>query len=747
LWAYRQTLEHPLEKRKRMQYGINTILVVLIIFASIGLWPVTAAQAKKPHGIILISLDTLRADHLGCYGYHRNTSPSIDDFAKESIVFENAAVQSPWTLPSHMSIMTSLYPSFHGVLKKSSRLGDNHVTLAELLRREGYQTAAFTDGGNVGSIFGFSRGFDLYEENWVGIAETIPKVKKWLDGNGSKPFFLFIHCYDIHSPYNPPPPYNSLFHDFPYRGNLVPSTPTLLSTVNNKENASRITEEDIRHFIALYDGGIRYTDDHIGSFLTYLRESGLYDESLIIITSDHGEEFMEHGAFSHWQLYYRPNLHVPLITHIPGYAGKEIRIDNLVESIDLLPTILDIAGLPSHKRAQGNSLLPLVKQKSTSLPAFLQKVFSRPEEVETVSFAENHTHTPDWAIIQDDYQMISLNNFFEVELFNLKNDPLAQKDIARGHGSLIEQLLLRYNDLYSTKPTYTESSFELDEQSRRQLEALGYIDPAKQASRDTNDADQDGIDNEDDNCPHFQNPGQEDSDQDRVGDVCDSCPETPNPLQENQDFDWIGDACDTCVDTDWDGYGNPGFSNNCQEDNCPTIFNPRQEDTDGDGTGDACEMLQVESHWMEAEQAGTIQYPLMVADDKKASKGKYVYSEYGTANQYTPGKTMASYRVTVDQPGVYLLWGRVSAAGGRNDSFFVQVDNGANTVWNVQVGKNWHWDMVKSGRKTHPVIFPLTAGEHTIKIKLRENGTKLDKLLLTNDTNLVPAGKGKPAQK
>ena len=144
-----------------MTYEKKTIVVALILFAGIVLWSATAAQAKKPHGIILISLDTLRADHLGCYGYHRNTSPSIDDFAKESIIFENAAVQSPWTLPSHMSIMTSLYPSFHGVIKKSSRLGDNHLALAELLQMEGYQTAAFTDGGNVGSVFGFNRGFDL----------------------------------------------------------------------------------------------------------------------------------------------------------------------------------------------------------------------------------------------------------------------------------------------------------------------------------------------------------------------------------------------------------------------------------------------------------------------------------------------------------------------------------------------------------------------------------------------------------
>ena len=243
-------------------------VVLSILFFCMCPWCVLPAPAKNPHGIILISLDTLRADHLGCYGYQRNTSPSIDAFARESIVFENAVVQSPWTLPSHMSIMTSLYPSFHGVTNKSSRLADEHTTLAELLQESGYQTAAFTDGGLVSGEFGFNQGFDVYEDEWIGIANILPKAEKWLDNNASKPFFLFIHCYDIHEPYNPPPPYNSIFHDFTYSGHLVPSS-TILTAA--RKGQVTVTNEDLRHFIALYDGGIRYTDEKIGEFLSYLR--------------------------------------------------------------------------------------------------------------------------------------------------------------------------------------------------------------------------------------------------------------------------------------------------------------------------------------------------------------------------------------------------------------------------------------------------------------------------------------------
>ena len=249
------------------------VLLVLIILVSTGSSDrVTASTRQPPKGIILISLDTLRADHLGSYGYHRDTSPHIDALAKESILFENAVVQSPWTLPSHMSIMTSLYPSFHGVDEFSFRLADEHVTLAELLKEHGYQTAAFTDGVWMRAVTGMNQGFDMYDDQGVHIANILPKVEKWLDANRSKPFFLFIHCYDIHVPYNPPPPYNTMFHDFTYTGHLAPNGKTF-TAINEKKLS--VTDEDVRHFIALYDGGIRYTDAKIGEFLSYLRNRGL----------------------------------------------------------------------------------------------------------------------------------------------------------------------------------------------------------------------------------------------------------------------------------------------------------------------------------------------------------------------------------------------------------------------------------------------------------------------------------------
>ena len=183
-------------KRKSLALSLIITIIFLIgcLFVLYSYYVDTfPKKAKTPKGIILISLDTLRADHLGCYGYHRNTSPKIDVFAKEGILFENALVQSSWTLPSHMSIMTSLYPFSHGVQKKDQRLSEDHLTLAELLREGKYRTAGFVDGGYLSAVFGFDQGFEIYIDQWVGIADILPKAQKWLTENKSKPFFLFIH--------------------------------------------------------------------------------------------------------------------------------------------------------------------------------------------------------------------------------------------------------------------------------------------------------------------------------------------------------------------------------------------------------------------------------------------------------------------------------------------------------------------------------------------------------------------------
>jgi hypothetical protein len=331
----------------------------------------------------------------------------------------------------------------------------------------------------------------------------------------------------------------------------------------------------------------------------------------------------------------------------------------------------------------------------------------------------------------------------EDELFNLTTDPLAQNNIAEEHNTLVDRLLATYQELNEKKPPSSSTRAQLNGQTQAQLAALGYIDSSDTGSiQENTDSDNDGIPDNQDNCHEIPNPNQEDADMDSAGDVCDNCLEIVNPNQEDLDEDLIGDACDQCVDTDWDGYGNPGFpKNDCAQDNCPTIFNPAQGDADKDGIGDDCEFSSYEYHWLEAEHARSIVTPALAASDKTASGERYIVAPNGTGSYHEPGSILATYAVNIAQAGGYVLWGRVIAANAQDDSFFVQLDDDMQNTWDVATGNFWQWDLVNNRNRSDPVKFNLTEGEHLIKISLREDGTKLDKLLLTNNLDFVPGSK------
>jgi arylsulfatase A-like enzyme len=284
--------------------------------------PSTSAdgQAQWPptiNKVVLISLDTLRADHLGAYGYSRNTSPSIDAFARESFVFDRTLAPAPNTPPSQMSMMTSLYPGRHGFTGNNDALAPEIETLAQRLRKAGLQTAGFVDGGFLSAEFGFARGFDVYDDEGGGLAEILPRAIRWLDTHDEDPFFLFLHTYDIHAPYISPAPFDGMFHETPYDGDVIPTSQRLAKLFMDP---SALTPEILRHFVDSYDEGIRYADSKMGDLIRYLDQRGRLEDTLVIITSDHGEEFGEHGSVIHWQLYYQPNLRVPLIVRPPGGA-------------------------------------------------------------------------------------------------------------------------------------------------------------------------------------------------------------------------------------------------------------------------------------------------------------------------------------------------------------------------------------------------------------------------------------------
>ncbi len=338
---------------------IRTRRILHAVWANpVIVWPV---NRKARPNVLLISLDTLRADRLSVYGHRHRTSPHIDELARRGVLFENVIAAAPFTLASHMSIMTGCYPSFHHTnLVKTDRLPDSITTLAEILYRQGYRTMAITGGGQVSADYGFGRGFESYTEFTLkedDLPAKLRMLEPWLRENGNRPFFVFLHTYKIHAPYRPKPEFLKVFESS-YHGTVDGELATLRQI--NKQRLT-LTPADVAHLEALYDAEIREVDEALGKLFDFLRKTGLNENTLVVLTSDHGEEFGEHGLWGmHSHTLYDELLKVPLIFVLPGKLPQGKRVRNLVSAIDILPTILDLVGVTPNNAYQGHSLIPLM---------------------------------------------------------------------------------------------------------------------------------------------------------------------------------------------------------------------------------------------------------------------------------------------------------------------------------------------------------------------------------------------------
>jgi arylsulfatase A-like enzyme len=300
--------------------------------------------------VILIVLDTLRADHLGFYGYERDTSPHLDAFARDSVAFRYAFTAAPWTPPSVVTMLTGLYASTHGHIPPNSRkeakramtrLSGDLVTLPRLLRERGYRTAAVSPNPWISPLFGFDRDFEIFEYLHKQAASEIRaaavKVLEKLS-SARQPFFLYLHFFDPHDPYAPPEPYRTMF------------PPSL-------QRATFAYDRKMLPDIRRYDGEIRYLDDELGRLFAFLKEKGLYDEALIVIVGDHGEQFREHGHIHHGNALYNEEVHVPLfVRDHPSGRGPEV-VEQVVSTVDIFPTVLAQLGIPPPRnRGPGFSL-------------------------------------------------------------------------------------------------------------------------------------------------------------------------------------------------------------------------------------------------------------------------------------------------------------------------------------------------------------------------------------------------------
>jgi arylsulfatase A-like enzyme len=457
---------------------------------TLALWynPIIFRPRMDARNVILISLDTLRADHLGCYGYGRATSPSMDKLAEESVLFKNVFATAPWTLPSHVSMLTGLDAVNHQVYSGASKMDPGIPTLADFLRQAGYVTAAFTGGGFVSGLYGLSKGFDTYLS--VGkIAVGTPAAAlartalPWIQENRERGFFLFLHTYQIHQPYQPPAPFGKMFLDADARFEQADLSKMRL----NHENRFMPEADAVRrNFISLYDGEIRFTDEVlIGALVAELKKLGLYDRTMIIVTADHGEEFFEHKGWAHTHALYNETIKVPLIIKFPGSRNRGMRVERLARLTDIMPTILEEMGVGQERlELDGRSLKELTTGDAGRLPERELRCELAENIVNNRIPARRSVSRGSYKIIRNDPFTPAELAFFpfpppspgQVEVYDLASDPGDTTNLAASRPDLVRSLL-KYMDerMKPTRKTSVTRNSGTNEDVREELKALGYI--------------------------------------------------------------------------------------------------------------------------------------------------------------------------------------------------------------------------------------------------------------------------------
>lgn len=324
---------------------------------------------RATRGYILISIDTLRADHLGLYGYGRPTSPFLDSLARRATIFEEAYAQFPSTLVSHMSMFTGLQPREHGVFPPNSVLPAEVETLPEVFRRHDFRTGGFTEGGFVSGRFGFRRGFEEFvardRNRNRPLEQTFRRGVRFLEKLGPEDrFFLFLHTYAVHTPYDAPPSYREPFWTGEPPADAIPATGPALTRHNAVGGV--LAQPALDWLTALYDAGIRQTDEVLRGFFTDLERLGLAGQVTVVVTSDHGEELQDHGRLNHTQLY-REVLRVPLLIVHPDQRSA-VRRAGVVQLVDLAPTLYELARVRPAGRPTGVSLARRLGRPSAPLP-------------------------------------------------------------------------------------------------------------------------------------------------------------------------------------------------------------------------------------------------------------------------------------------------------------------------------------------------------------------------------------------
>lgn len=417
----------------------------------------TEATSCNGCNVILVSIDTLRADRLGTYGSPRPTSPNLDRFAAHSVVFENAISQSAWTRPAHASMLTGLYPSEHGIVGMNGHRGlaAELETLPAVLARHGYSTAAFTGGANMSAHFGFDRGFESYLSPGRRIEDSLPALGRFLS-DVREPFFVLLHGFDAHKPYKSEPVDRLALG--------LPVEPARGMTRACRDGRG---PEDLAPFLAEYDATVHRADRSFGRLLEMVAAAGVAERTVIVVTSDHGEEFLEHGRCFHIRSLYREVVHVPLIIHVPGVAARRIAT----------PVPASAAIGPTIERL----VVPRLGPQTLPGPSLTGTLAGGPAPVEYVVSETSSRNAHEGgsghviAVTGEDEKLVWWVSSERAEYFDLTGDRLETSPLPdAGRLAFLRDWLAQWRDEHPARVEHADRS-ALPRRLARELRALGYL--------------------------------------------------------------------------------------------------------------------------------------------------------------------------------------------------------------------------------------------------------------------------------
>jgi arylsulfatase A-like enzyme len=427
-----------------MPMRLSHLAALVLTLSMCGCGRESAAPRDDPPpdprlNLVFVSFDALQAAHVGSLGYHRNTTPTIDSVAASGVSFANCYSVASWTVPASMTWFTGVYPSEHRMVNKFAvynptvkklanlkELSPDLVTLADVLRRNGYATGGFTGNAGVSGGFGYEQGFDVYfhdKDAFGGFDRSIPEALKWLRANQGQRFFLFLHGYEVHGQSTPAAGYDYRFVDKGYDGRYMGSA--LEQEALREEGLERghltLRDEDVRFWRAVYDEKIQRADEKFRHFLNEFEKIVPAGKTVFVLTSDHGTELYEHRRFDHGFALYNEQLRVPLVIKAPGGPAGKL-IPARVSSIDVMPTILDLLGvaIPENaaKQLRGKSLAPAMKGEPVARDAFSETDYRQ------------HTYKRS-VVTPDGWKLVYTLETKSRELFDLNADPAETKNLEK----------------------------------------------------------------------------------------------------------------------------------------------------------------------------------------------------------------------------------------------------------------------------------------------------------------------------